>query len=240
MSTRIVHMDTWTESEAGWGQRPDGGSLHLSKDDYKSFVEDYWIREKASNPSGVTPAEYSRPDGMLLPHEVPERVIDYLQARAAENPERWSRGIYITNAQVSAIKKGEDPFKDIELPKAAEEEQPMDDFEEYEYVAYFANMLAGTNRTERFVIEADEDITAEARAKELARPGEKVIEVERCKRRRFRAMLKVTKLYRLFVEEDSFDEARAEVNHQIQEWADANWEDRSENSAEIISLEEAD
>lgn len=39
MNTAI--LETWTESEAGWGTRPDGGSLHLTKEDYKKFIDDY-------------------------------------------------------------------------------------------------------------------------------------------------------------------------------------------------------
>jgi hypothetical protein len=54
---------TWTESEAGWGQRPDGASLHLSQEDVTAYIKDYWDREKELNPSGATPHEYSRPDG---------------------------------------------------------------------------------------------------------------------------------------------------------------------------------
>lgn len=54
---------TWTESERGMGQRPDGASLHLSQEDLREFIRDYWAQEQERNPSGDVPDEYSRPDG---------------------------------------------------------------------------------------------------------------------------------------------------------------------------------
>jgi hypothetical protein len=56
-----VVCDYWTESEAGWGQRPDGCSLHLTEEDHAAYVADYWAEEKKQNPSGRTPHEYSFP-----------------------------------------------------------------------------------------------------------------------------------------------------------------------------------
>jgi len=58
-----VVVQEWLESEAGWGCRPDGVSLHLNDTDRKQYCELYWKREKERNPSGVTPAEYSRECG---------------------------------------------------------------------------------------------------------------------------------------------------------------------------------
>jgi len=57
--SKVAIMETWTESEAGWGTRPDGVSLHLTKEDYKSFTKEYWD----SQDSVATPDEYSREDG---------------------------------------------------------------------------------------------------------------------------------------------------------------------------------
>lgn len=59
-SDKIVVLETWTESEAGWGQRPDGASLHLNKEDYKKFVQEYW-----DDMPDETPHEYSRPNDNL-------------------------------------------------------------------------------------------------------------------------------------------------------------------------------
>ncbi len=53
----VVYV-SWEESERGWGTRPDGISLHLTKEDFKVFLEKYWDRM----PKEV-PDEYSRPAG---------------------------------------------------------------------------------------------------------------------------------------------------------------------------------
>jgi len=48
----------WEESERSWGVRPDGGSLHLTSQDYRVFLREYW-----SNQPDEVPDEYSRPAG---------------------------------------------------------------------------------------------------------------------------------------------------------------------------------
>lgn len=53
----------WTESEAGWGQRPDGYSVHPTREALKDYISEYWAAERRRNPSGETPHEYTRPDG---------------------------------------------------------------------------------------------------------------------------------------------------------------------------------
>ena len=51
-------VQKWEESERGWGNRPDGYSLHLSEDDRNKYISDYWDRQ----PKQV-PDEYERPCG---------------------------------------------------------------------------------------------------------------------------------------------------------------------------------
>lgn len=53
----IAIIETWTESEAGWGTRPDGISIHKSKESYELYVENFWKDQPRE-----TPNEYSRPD----------------------------------------------------------------------------------------------------------------------------------------------------------------------------------
>ena len=53
----IVYV-SWEESERGWGTRPDGCSLHLTEDNFQTFLKEYWNRQ----PSEV-PDEYLRPAG---------------------------------------------------------------------------------------------------------------------------------------------------------------------------------
>lgn len=51
-------VQKWFESERGWGQRPDGWSLHRNREELDAYVKTYW----GSMPSAV-PDEYSAPDG---------------------------------------------------------------------------------------------------------------------------------------------------------------------------------
>jgi hypothetical protein len=56
-----VYCQVWEESERGWGVRPDGYSLHLTLDDVKSHIAEYWKKQKKHSPE--VPDEYSRPCG---------------------------------------------------------------------------------------------------------------------------------------------------------------------------------
>ena len=64
----FYYMVRWRESERGWGQRPDGWSLHLSVADANGYIADYWSRQPA-----VVPSEYSFPS--TEPHPVPGQVL---------------------------------------------------------------------------------------------------------------------------------------------------------------------
>lgn len=84
---KIAVMETWTESEADWGTRPDGVSLHLTKEDYESFTKEYWN----DNGGGSTPAEYSREDGRTQVVNVTDDVYKEIEEtknglRLIQNP----------------------------------------------------------------------------------------------------------------------------------------------------------
>lgn len=55
---RVV-VQLWMESEAGWGNRPDGYSLHKDEAACSAFVRAYWARM----PKGAIPDEYSYESG---------------------------------------------------------------------------------------------------------------------------------------------------------------------------------
>lgn len=75
----------WTERERGWGIRPDGATLHQSREHAEAFVERTWrqpVRENTAR--SYVPDEYSRPD--VEPHEAPEvDVTDEVWAKIVEN-----------------------------------------------------------------------------------------------------------------------------------------------------------
>ena len=63
-----VWVQKWEESEAGWGTRPDGYTLHLEHADINLFLramrerEEEWAK-KNNKPANYVPPEYSRPEG---------------------------------------------------------------------------------------------------------------------------------------------------------------------------------
>ena len=74
-TTYEVICQGWEESERGWGQRPDGYSLHLTEEDRASYIKAYWdsMPDKA-------PAEYERPCGSPYKCSVDAKVYAHLQA----------------------------------------------------------------------------------------------------------------------------------------------------------------
>jgi len=79
---RTAIIQEWLESERGWGQRPDGCSVHLSREDLGTYVEEYW----ASMPKEV-PSEYSRPCGDAYLAQVD--VHTYKQLRKNNKQEKY-------------------------------------------------------------------------------------------------------------------------------------------------------
>lgn len=75
---QIVWMQRWEESEAGWGIREDGMSLHLTKESATDYIEQIYSDR---DPTGPVPHEYSRRDGEaiqveLLSYELYNKIIE--------------------------------------------------------------------------------------------------------------------------------------------------------------------
>lgn len=66
----VVRQD-WIESEKGWGQRPDGCSLHKTVSDCKDFIDKYW----SSMPYFV-PNEYDCPVGEPYHISIPKELYN--------------------------------------------------------------------------------------------------------------------------------------------------------------------
>lgn len=58
----IVIYQGWEESELGWGIKPDGFSLHVSREEHKLYLERFY----ASLPYDSVPDTYSRIDGVAI------------------------------------------------------------------------------------------------------------------------------------------------------------------------------
>jgi len=80
VSGYAVWCQEWEESERGWGVRPDGYSLHLTSEQAKTYVDEYWREEKKSNPSGRVPEEYSRECGAPYKIIVDKKTYDTIKA----------------------------------------------------------------------------------------------------------------------------------------------------------------
>ena len=62
MILNIAWLQSWEESEAGWGQRPDGYSLHLTEQAAKDYTRGYMDEQKRQL-GPTTPHTYNRPAG---------------------------------------------------------------------------------------------------------------------------------------------------------------------------------
>jgi len=93
---KIAVIDSWTETEAGLGCRPDGASIHLTKEDYKSYVKKYWeeLRERHGK---QTPQEYSHPDENLKVIKVSDELY--------EDIKKSEGGYMLWNSKYNELKK---------------------------------------------------------------------------------------------------------------------------------------
>lgn len=64
-------VQQWEESERGWGVRPDGYSLHATREDVDMYIAEY---TKDRNPNFV-PDEYDRPCGKPYEVDIPDSNI---------------------------------------------------------------------------------------------------------------------------------------------------------------------
>lgn len=76
----------WTEHERGWGQRPDGASLHISVEEAQLYITEM---TKNRDPKNV-PDEYSSPDLNPWEDEIPlVEVTGAVYARLIELGTVW-------------------------------------------------------------------------------------------------------------------------------------------------------
>jgi hypothetical protein len=72
----------WIESERGMGQRDDGYSLHLTKEDSDVFIKEYWDSMPDRGPNGEVPDTYSRPED---PHIVSVDAKTFKKIKKSKN-----------------------------------------------------------------------------------------------------------------------------------------------------------
>lgn len=88
-----VIVQIWTETEAGWGQRPDGYTIHLTEDDRLLFVEGY-SKHLQEIYGDNTPSEYSFPDGDAYVGDVDDKL--YVNLVLDQQKSDSSKGIWGT------------------------------------------------------------------------------------------------------------------------------------------------
>lgn len=81
----LAYLMTWTESERGWGQRPDGHSLHATKADWEAYL----AKHNAQKTTEV-PDEYSFPEGELVGVDVDQAMLTKL-TNAGGSLRYWAR-----------------------------------------------------------------------------------------------------------------------------------------------------
>lgn len=71
----------WEESEAGWGNRPDGYTLHVDKDAHKTFLDaDTKKKEEDFKKTGVVPECYTRTSGAPFEVQLDDKTLEELKA----------------------------------------------------------------------------------------------------------------------------------------------------------------
>ena len=93
----------WEESERGWGCRPDGFTLHLTKECREAYIKAFLDRQKAYNDEhlgpGLTPNEYTRVSGDLRVLSVSDEIYQKLMA-AKDDHGIWGKGKFISSTSV--------------------------------------------------------------------------------------------------------------------------------------------
>jgi len=88
---KTLFAQHWTEYERGWGSRPDGLSLHNSREDRKTFIDKY---NKKYNNAPVAPDDYSVADGEAFMIQVDDDLCTIV-----------SNGMWVTNSWFDENKK---------------------------------------------------------------------------------------------------------------------------------------
>lgn len=93
-TTYTVVCQAWEESEAGFGTRPDGYSLHLNTVSRDAFVKAYWDKMPKTPPNS-----YARPCGNPKPIDVSPNVYVKVVAAGA------AKGTWISDAEHAELRK---------------------------------------------------------------------------------------------------------------------------------------
>lgn len=73
---KTVFVQNWEESEAGWGVRPDGFTVHISEKQLSDYVN--WFNTTFNN-KGYVPEEYTRVSGDAITVKVSDELFEKIE-----------------------------------------------------------------------------------------------------------------------------------------------------------------
>lgn len=85
----VVWLQSWEESEAGWGQRPDGYSLHLTHKAAKKYGSEF-MKAQAERLGKAVPSEYDRPCGQPYRVHVTAKILAEIRKGRPRHLRVWS------------------------------------------------------------------------------------------------------------------------------------------------------
>lgn len=100
---KVAICQVWEETERGWGSRPDGCSLHLTNEQLKKYIDNFYINQRAKFGYGAD--EYNRAIGNPFLVIVSYETFDYI--RHSDNGIRLFQNEYISlrNSQDEFLRK---------------------------------------------------------------------------------------------------------------------------------------
>jgi hypothetical protein len=86
-----IVVQKWEESEAGWGTRPDGWTMHLNMEAHAAYMKQFTEDQRADYArTGVVPDEYTKSSGDPYPMDVDEAT--YEKIKASPKKMIWGEG----------------------------------------------------------------------------------------------------------------------------------------------------
>jgi hypothetical protein len=95
-----IWMFTWTEYERGWGQRPDGCSIHASESDAKEFLEEYWAKEPKTAPDEYSKQDSDTPTEIII--HASNKFYKHLMSNCRKDG--FTNGIFLSQGELHELR----------------------------------------------------------------------------------------------------------------------------------------
>lgn len=118
-----LYVMEWYESERGWGRRPDGYSLHISREAFDEHMQKHWKLMPATAPDEYEAPEWQHPQLVESPEDLAALVEKHGTLRL---PHRWvalgKDGLAMLAPELAADAQAALVEKRVALEKACLEE----------------------------------------------------------------------------------------------------------------------